>query len=341
MKSRLSLILLAIASFWGCSEEIEIAGPYEETIAVYGLLNADRAVPNQYIRISKAFLGEGNVYLMAQQQDSITLSSQLQVTMEKLLGGQVVESFPLTRIDTIPKDSGIFAYPGQVIYSMDRPLDDSTGALYRIRAKNGPTGTEVTSTTAVIPRMVVTSPVSTASADFATRLQITYKFRKPFFATIFDMEIVFRYREINSSGTTFYREITIPFTERGLEPDTLAEIGFKYYRPDFFSTVGPVITRLTGNEQIVYRRCDSLPGGRRPIEYRFFCGTEDLNTYYQLTRPSNGIVQERPLFTTVQNGVGLFTSRLTHSEFRDFDVRTKAAFDTSAFTRNLNFEFGP
>ncbi|MFM2136446.1 MAG: hypothetical protein RL021_1846 [Bacteroidota bacterium] len=331
-------MLFVLFLLHGCSEDFDISGPYQETMAVYGLINADRSAPNQYIRVSKAFLGEGNVYLMAQQPDSIYYANILQVTMERILNNQVVEAFPLTRIDTIPKDSGTFSYPGQVIYVMDRPVDDSTGAVYRLRVKNTQTGQEATSVTNIIPRITVDVPSSSA-ADFATRLPITYRFLPPSYATIFDMEIIFRYREVNTLGSTFYREIAIPFTEKNLGSSALTPISFQYYRPDFFSAIGPQVTLLSGSEQISYRRCDSLPSGLKPVEYRFFCGTEDLKTYYELTRPSESIAQERPLFTTVQNGVGLFTSRLTHSEFRSFNGNTMAAFDTSVFTRDLHFDF--
>ena len=115
----------------------------------------------------------------------------------------------------------------------------------------------------------------------------------------------------------------------------LSPIEFQYFRPDFFVALGQAIPV----DPTVSRRVDNLPNGAKAVEYRFYCGSEDLYTYYQLTRPSEGIAQERPLFTTVDHGVGLFTSRLIHSEFRNLNINTRAAFDTSAYTRDLNFAF--
>ena len=112
------------------------------------------------------------------------------------------------------------------------------------------------------------------------------------------------------------------------------EVEFKYFRPDFFELLGNKIPHTPG----VVRRIDNLPPGYLPIEFRFIVGSEDLYTYEQLTNPGSGVVQDRPLFTTVENGVGLFTSRLIHSEFRNLSVNTISALDTSEFTRDLNFQ---
>ena len=40
-------------------------------------------------------------------------------------------------------------------------------------------------------------------------------------------------------------------------------------------------------------------------------GSEDLNTYIKVNKPITGIVQERPQFTNINNGIGLFSSRYT------------------------------
>jgi len=38
-------------------------------------------------------------------------------------------------------------------------------------------------------------------------------------------------------------------------------------------------------------------------------GTEDLYTYIQVNKPSIGLIQERPSFSNVDNGEGIFSSR--------------------------------
>ncbi len=331
MKIRLASILSGLLLVWGCSDEIDLTAPYREISAVYGFLNTNDSV--QYIRVSKAFLGDGNVYVMAQQEDSINYGNILNVKMERIRNNSVVDSFQLTRIDTLPKDSGTFYYPGQVLYALDHPILDD-GSKYRITVRNTVTGYVATSTTNIIPDIRVDVP-SPSDADFATRLPITYYYLPTQYSKIHDLVIVFRYREISSSGLVSYHEVDIPFNEKINSSSLSLPIEFQYYRPDFFITLGQTIPE----DPTVIRRVDNLPNGYKAVEYRFYCGSDDLYTYYQLTRPSDGIVQDRPLFTTVENGVGLFTSRLVHSEFRNLSANTRAAFDTSAYTRNLNFVF--
>jgi hypothetical protein len=45
------------------------------------------------------------------------------------------------------------------------------------------------------------------------------------------------------------------------------------------------------------------------VEYIFSVASDDLNTYMEVTEPSNTVVQERPAFTNITNGIGLFASR--------------------------------
>ena len=49
------------------------------------------------------------------------------------------------------------------------------------------------------------------------------------------------------------------------------------------------------------------------IDYIFSVASEDLNTYMEVTEPSSSIVQYRPPFTNITNGIGLFSSRFIYS----------------------------
>ena len=40
-------------------------------------------------------------------------------------------------------------------------------------------------------------------------------------------------------------------------------------------------------------------------------GTSELKTYIAVNEPMSGIVQQRPVFTNINNGIGLFSSRYT------------------------------
>jgi hypothetical protein len=43
-------------------------------------------------------------------------------------------------------------------------------------------------------------------------------------------------------------------------------------------------------------------------------GTENLNTYIKVNEPITGITQQRPQFTNINNGIGIFSSRYTYTQ---------------------------
>jgi hypothetical protein len=54
------------------------------------------------------------------------------------------------------------------------------------------------------------------------------------------------------------------------------------------------------------------------MEYIFTVAADDLNTYMEVTEPSFTIVQEKPPFTNVTNGIGIFSSR--HDNIKDYPI---------------------
>src|ERR1044072_3856815 len=74
---------LAAVLFNSCSTDIDLLENYKPITVVYGLLDVHDNV--QYIKINKAFLGEGNALVMAQQSDSINYKpGELTVQLQQL-----------------------------------------------------------------------------------------------------------------------------------------------------------------------------------------------------------------------------------------------------------------
>ena len=332
MKSLLFAILF-LALISSCSTDIDLIAPYKETMVVYGLLNPDDPA-HQYIRISKAYLGEGNTVLMAGQKDSVNFADVLDVKMDRILNNVVVQTFTLTRIDTIPKSEGVFYNPYQVYYVLSQPIL-TDGSEYRLRVRDTVTNVQCSSLTKVVGKITVTLPsIVTTTADFAQDLRSLVKYSTHGNSKICNASIRFHYSELDTTtGITTQKYTDWTFSDQQIGDESTVE--FDYLRVDFYK----VIASQVPVNPAVKRRVDNLPAGIKPVEFRMVVGSEDFYTYYLVSQPASGIVQEKPLFTTIQNGLGLFTSRLIHSEFRDLNSNSKAAFDTSAFTRNLNFEF--
>jgi hypothetical protein len=343
MKRILSILFILIALFNGCSTDFDVIAPYKEIMVVDGLLNADDTVQN--IRISKAFLGEGNAYVMAKEKDSINYADVLDVSMERLMNNHVQETIVLSRNEKNDKDSGIFAYPFYVLYSTNHVILDD-GSEYKIIVKNRQTGVTAYSQTKVVKKIQrVTSPLPLPgpagdSIDLATAGQapsyIIYEPGSNSNAQVFDVIIRFHYREIDPSGNSkqYYIDFNFPDKNSSVTPQ---EINYRFYKYNLFDNIGYNIPDKPG----YIRRTDSLsPAGLRPFQYILIEGTEDLQTYAQLQHPSSSsVIDEPPTFTTIVNGLGLFSSRILHSMYYFPNAVTEAAFDTAAATKNKNFKF--
>jgi hypothetical protein len=45
------------------------------------------------------------------------------------------------------------------------------------------------------------------------------------------------------------------------------------------------------------------------VDFIISVAAADLNTYMEVNEPSNSIIQERPEYTNIDNGTGIFSSR--------------------------------
>lgn len=300
-------------------------------MVIYGLLNSQDSV--QHVRISKGFLGEGNALIMAGESDSINYANVLEVKLERVQAGSVIQTFTMTRDESIPKDDGLFASPFQVFYKSNQPIL-ADGSMYRLVVRNTESGNVASSLTRIVGDISIEHPVG-QEADFSTPFFTTADFRPGANSKTFDMAIRFHFTENDSTGFIQQKYVDWNFAEQVASQVNNALVEFRYFRPKFFENLGANLSPQAG----ITRRVDNLLPGYKPVEFRFIVGSEDLHIYNQLTQPGSGLTLDKPVFTTIENGIGLFSSRLIKSRFFDLKAETKAAFDTSAFTRNLNFQF--
>ena len=66
-------------------------------------------------------------------------------------------------------------------------------------------------------------------------------------------------------------------------------------------------------------------------------GTDDLNTYINVNKPFSGIVQERPVFSNINNGVGLYSSRFTYDDITGIEL-TNGTINYMINDLDLGFE---
>lgn len=312
-----------------CSTELDLLDDWTETTVVYGLL--DQNQPKQYIRIQKAFLGPDNAFDMAQQYDSINYVTQLNVRMERLFGDGI-DSVIYFQPDTVyNKQPGDFYAPMYVIYSYPQSSTwFSPSYRYRLVINNASTGHEVTSTTNVVESFDITYPafgtIGFASNNVNYRVELRWEPARN--AMLYQVVMRFHYTEV---------DIDSVYTPRQTSDYVLGEVmasssqvsyeSLKFHPDDFYRFVGGNIDE---NDNVVWRRCDSVRF------YVYACG-EELYNYIAINGPSSSLVQEKPQYTNIDKGLGVYSARTSTNNAYGLPNQSVDSLSRGRFTCHLKF----
>ena len=331
------LLLLSVTLFSACSTDLAVIGDYKETIVVYGLL--DQSQSKQYIKINKAFLGEGNAFGYAQVKDSTQFVNSLNVVLKSIKNGvQQGADIPLQADNTIAKAPGTFYSDDQAnaIYSF---VSTGGNALnsdneYQLIIKNSETGVEVSSRTALITDFGnLSSP--NPNAPFFTGIlsnnnNYTYQVRwqSGKNAKLYQMVIRLNYTDSTTTGNV---QKTLDWVFPVQKTQGLA--GGETMKNDF---VGMGFLQFTGNQLNDYAGLL----GRIPanVDIIMVAGGDDLNTFIEVNKPSTSIVQEKPEFTNITNGLGVLSARYSKTAFsKPLSIVTWDSLACGQYTKDLKF----
>lgn len=333
------LLLLSVTLFSACSTDLAVIGDYKETIVVYGLL--DQSQPKQYIKINKAFLGEGNAFGYAQVKDSTQFVNSLSVVLKSMKNGVELNSFNLSPDNTIAKAPGTFysADQANAIYSFASTGGNALNSdnEYKLIIKNNETGVEVSSQTSLITDFgnleVPSIGVPFFNCIVASNNDYLYKvqWRSGKNAKLYQMVIRLNYTDSTSSGN-IPQKLDWVFPEQKTQGLASGET----MKNDF---LGQGLLQFVGNQLNDYSGLlGRIPG---KIEIIVVAGGDDLNTFIEVNRPSTSIVQEKPEFTNITNGLGVLSSRFSKTAFsKGLNPNVSPTWDSLAcgqYTRDLKF----
>jgi hypothetical protein len=75
------------------------------------------------------------------------------------------------------------------------------------------------------------------------------------------------------------------------------------------------------------------------VDFIIAVAADDLNLYMEVNEPSNSIIQERPEFTNISNGLGLFSSRFKSLRTKKIGAVTIQEIKTNPLTSGLKFVY--
>lgn len=330
----LIFIIAGTLTLSSCEDEIEINAPYEEVTVVVGLLDPNEDV--HFVKINKLFAGEDNALALAKDRGEAEYGEEITAIVEEYdynaLSNDTVatnRSWLLTDTIVSAKDSGIFYYPEQTVYKFEARLkrpdyNNEVYPLYKLSV-NRPDGTEVSSWTPVV-QVPITNGVTVIDAvvtnlngyrnsgvgfmnSTTVNPSVRFNILPPVFTKGLEMNLIFNWRDFDASNNLLAdRSVEIPMGTQSV--GTVAKTGnqrqdqtFRISGEAFYEAVAANTTPILSSEA-VKRQPDSAS-----IELNLWLAGEELQTFIDLNSPSQTLLEEKPAYTNIENGLGVWSSR--------------------------------
>ncbi|NOZ47866.1 MAG: DUF4249 family protein [Chlorobi bacterium] len=324
-------LLIATILFFitSCETDLQVNDEWRDNTVVYCVLNQKDTA--HYVRIGRSFLGEEDAYIMASESDSIQYTETLSVKLERWRYGELKQTINFYPTNEINKETGDFSSENYVLYKSKEEL--KAEGKYKLVIYIPSLNKTVTSEAQLINDFNydnVTSNYFYADLDFTSDKNLFIIWTSPEFAKIYQLSFIFHYNEITNYTDTLKDSIiwVIP-------PITSASVSGgerlvqSINREEFFKFVGSSLKEIPYD----VRREASI------VDLIITAGSEDFYLYYNLNKPSTGIVQEKPVFTNITNGIGLFTSKFSKKRTwkNGLNDRSIDSLACGQFTQHLNF----
>ena len=307
MKKNLLYLFFGLILLSSCETEIDTLAEYKDITVVYGLLNPNDTT--HYIKITKAFSGEGNASDLANNGSNYYYADgELNVTIDEYDASDIFKrSYSLTRtINEIPKDNGVFDETQNVLYKFVEPnlRQDYT---YKLKIVNNKLGKEVTSSTKIVndpslPNLQEMTKVRVANSN-GSNFTHTFSIKPQLNSGRVKVNFIFNYTEHynDTNVAPVDKKVKISLGEQkttsldGGEP-LLFEMDGNSFFSALLSSIPATVPNLSSRR---------INNGTLEI----IVAGPDLSTYIAVNEPSTSVNQTKPEFTNLINGLGVFSSR--------------------------------
>jgi len=321
--SRLILALMATGIFASCETGIDINSANQDVPIVYCVLNSADSV--QYVRIQKTYLIDQAALDNPPEQDSMLFTGSIVVNMERWSGGKVQESVFFTPTSEIPKDSGFFPSEKNILYKANmKIIGNQTYRLYiYLKNKEKVLYAEAVS----LGKLSVIDPMDLPQRKISLYAGTNYTCRwSPVDnAGVYQVALRFNYSE-TAGGQTRLRHIDWPqsFASPGSDNDYLSN-------------------DISGSRfmHILEENIPVAPGVVREaigMDFQVVSGSLEMKYYIESTAPSEGALMEKPVYSNITNGIGLFCT-VARIEVKNLPLST-VTLDSIAYgqyTKRLGF----
>jgi hypothetical protein len=318
---RLFTLPLLLLLLFSCKTDFDVIANYKEITVVYGLLNKQDSV--HYLRITKAFLGNGNALVYAQNPDSSQYGTAINVELVDSKSSNVIVFDTVTIHD---KDTGVFFSPNQQMYMSTARLDSLS--TYTLRISNKQTGHEVSSKTDLIHEFFIQTPKQTAKKigfprDIVTQQKLEW--RTAANGKRYQPIIRFYYKETSNLTDTITRMVEWVFSSSTSEGITQGEeMWANYMNEDFYRLCEAQIPYTDAEREAAVKV--RLPDH---FDVIFTIVGIEFSTYLDLNGPTTGLLLEKPVYSNVTNGIGVFSSQYVWKKSYGVNDQTKASLQNT------------
>ena len=323
-----NLLFLILPLLFSCETDFDVNANWKDVTIVYGLIDPNNE--DQLIKINKAYLGQGDAIQMASISDSTNYDPSNLIVKIHRVREQVFNTYDtlstVVLTDTVlDKDDGLFSTDDNIIYTFKKPSSFyNINSIYVLEILNLLSGQKVTSETEIIN-----------SFSFES---LNPSFEWGLYNGELADSLRFRTKNIewqnSNNGVIYQLDILINYLESGIVNSLL------WSQPIVEYSSGNMSLKIKGDQffQFLENNLDNNTTKQfLNLDLVMTIGAQDLKTYIDVNQPFSGIVQERPIFSNIDNGVGLFSSRYTYDDIKGIEL-TNSTLNYMINDLDLGFE---
>ena len=323
-----NLLFLILTLLFSCETDFDVNANWKDVTIVYGLIDPNN--DDQLIKINKAYLGQGDAIQMASISDSTNYDPSNLIVKIHRVREQVFNTYDtlstVVLTDTVlDKDDGLFSTDDNIIYTFKKPSSFyNTNSIYVLEILNLSSGQKVTSETEIIN-----------SFSFES---LNPSFEWGLYNGELADSLRFRTKNIewqnSNNGVIYQLDILINYLESGIVKS------LSWSQPIVEYSSGNMSLKIKGDQffQFLENNLDNNTTKQfLNLDLVMTIGAQDLKTYIDVNQPFSGIVQERPVFSNIDNGVGLFSSRYTYDDIKGIEL-TNSTLNYMINDLDLGFE---
>lgn len=315
-----------------CDNEVDLNTEKTDISIVYGLLN--QSDTRHYIKLTRAFLYDGNVYVGAADPDLHQYDpADVEVYLDEYSFGTYLRTINLDTVMISVKDSGAFYFPDQIVYATPENTILQQNKNYELFVKIKSLDKVLRASTSLVKDFSISKPNSGQKwVGFTGNLPQSVEWRSAENGKLYQMTIRFFYTEFYQLTKSSHHVDMSLGVKRSKTTSGGERMIEEFYGETFYQNLASKIDPPANG---VIRYPDS-------VQYIFSVADETFTVYMDVNKPSTGIITEKPSYTNIENGLGIFAGR--YNKIRTFEGLAPISIDTlidGQYTNLLGFEKYP